>query len=178
MANLRDVARAVEQRGARKLARGSVVLPLPIFEGQYAGRFGVLDGERLQEFEQFTTRESVPPDEANEVAADFIADALRQVLGCSEAGGTFDPLEHDDGRPVRFDQDFAEALELEPPAGVTLDSMAAVVLAVFSVEAEARVELNTAALQGFAIRLLEWMQDTSRHVQDELAGESVGGPKS
>lgn len=174
MANLRDVAQQVEQRSKRKHARGSVDLPLPLYEGTYAARFGVLDGERLTEFEQAATRE-LSEEEALELNAEFVADACR-TIGVVE-GGKFDPLRHDDGRAVRFDQDFAELLSLERADGEAIDSMAGVVLAVWTVEEDdgeggVKLATNVAALSLFAQRLLVWMQDTNREVEGELAGGS------
>lgn len=169
MANLREVAKAVEKRAGKKLARGTIDLPLPIFGGEYGARFGVLNAERLAEFEDMTSNETVTAEEALEVAADFVADSCRVILARPEDGKDFAPLEHDDGRPVRFDQDFAEALGLEPPDGQALDSMTDVVYAVWTTDTG---EVNPAALNRFAIRLLNWSQNTSRKVEGELAGES------
>jgi hypothetical protein len=171
MANLRDVARSVEQRAKHKLARGAVTLPLPIFDGQYLGRFGVLDQDRIAEFERLRD----PDADSVEAAAEFIADALRYVMARPDDGAVPVKLTHDDGRPVRFDEDFAEMLGLEPAPGRELASMADVVLACWTVEDDDGERMVSAiAVDLFGARLLDWMQDTSRLVEGELVGESNG----
>lgn len=174
MANLRDVAQQVEQRSKRKHARGSVVLPLPLYEGSYAARFGVLGEERLAEFEQAVTQDLTDED-AVDIITDFVAEACR-VIGVVD-GRKFDALRHDDGRPVRFDQDFAELLKLERADGEPIDSMAAVVRAVWTVEegddeGGTKLVMNVSALSVFGHRLRQWMEDTNREVEGELVGGS------
>lgn len=171
MGNLRDVARSVEQRAKSKLARGAVTLRLPIYDGQYLGRFGVLSQERIAEFERLRD----PDADSVEAAAEFIADALRYVMARPDDGSVPVKLTHDDGRPVRFDKDFAEALGLEPPPGGELSSMADVVLACWTTEDdEGERVVSAIALDLFGARLLDWMQDTTRLVEGELVGESNG----
>lgn len=170
MANLREVAAAVEKRGKPKLARSTVVLPLPLYGGAYAVRYGLLDADRLADFEA-DTETAETPDESTELAALLVADACRHVMCDGER------LTHDDGRPVRFDEEFAEALGLAPPPGKDkIASMADVVLACWTTQDpddDARA-VNVTALNQFAIRLLNWMQDTSARVEGELVGESQG----
>lgn len=181
MAKLTDVAARIEQRTQAKLARSSVILELPLYEGQYAGRFGLLPEETQREFERLAERaqrDELPYEEAMDAAADMIGDACRQVLARSEPGGPYEPLEHDDGRPVRLDEDFARALTLERGDGKPIDSSGGVVIACWTVEGPGGdLEVNTAAVQGFAIRLLTFMQDTRRPVEGEIVGEAVGGRK-
>lgn len=177
MASLKDAAAAIERRGAAKLVRASVLLPLPIFEGQYAGRFGILPPERLQVFDE-VMQDSAGRDEGSaqalRTAADFIADSCRQLHARLEPGGPFEPLTHDsDGRPVRFDAEFAETVGLDPPDGAAkFEGMEEVVLACWTTD---EGEVSSVALHGFGIRLLGFMQDTTRDVEDELVGESRGG---
>jgi hypothetical protein len=171
MGNLRDVAQSVQKRSAHKLARGTVTLPLPIFDGHYLARFGVLDADRIAEFERL----SDPGADAYEAAADFIADACRYIMARPEGGAVPVKLTHDDGAPVRFDERFAEALELEPAPGRELASMTDVVFAVFTVEDDdGERTVSAIALDLFGSRLLDWMRDTSRLVEGELVGESNG----
>lgn len=172
MGNLREVAARVEKRAGRKLARGTVDLPLPLYDGNYGGRFGVLDGERLAEFEQIREGD-ITPEQALDIGAELISDACRQILARDERG-KWEPLTHDDARPVRFDEEFAEALALEPsPESDAIESGADVVLAVWTVEGDDGERLvSTPALNLFAIRLLEWMTDTSKRIEGELAGGS------
>jgi hypothetical protein len=171
MANLRDVARSVEKRAAHKLARGTVTLPLPLYDGQYLARFGVLDPDRIAEFERL----SDPNEDTYEAAADFIADACRCILARPDDASVPVKLTHDDGRPVRFDQEFAEALGLEPAPGRELASMTDVVFAAWTVEdEEGERAVSAIALDLFGAKLLDWMRDTSRLVEGELVGESNG----
>jgi hypothetical protein len=175
MANLQDVAASVEKRAKRKLARGTVTRTLPVFDGQYVGRFGVLAMERIRAIEQ-AVEGDISDDESVDIAAGFIADSCRVILARPDAGAKLEPLAHSDGRPVRFDEGFAEALGLEPaPGREAFTGMHDVVLACWTVEEEdgARA-LNVPALNVFSIALLEWMQDTSRLVEGELVGESNG----
>src|SRR3954469_5173354 len=171
MANLVDVARSVEQRSKRKLAPGAVTLPLPLYDGQYLGRFGVLSPDRIAEFERLRD----PAEDALEGAAEFIADALRYVMARPEDGDKPVRLVHDDGAPVRFDQRFAEALGLEAAPERKLESMVDVVFAVWTVEGDdGDRAVNGIALDLFGSRLLDWMQDTSALVVGELVGEFNG----
>jgi hypothetical protein len=171
MANLRDVARSVEQRAAHKLARGAVTLPLPLYDGHYLGRFGVLDPERISEFERLRD----PSADALEAAADFIADSCRYLMARPEGSSVPVKLTHDDGRPVRFDADFAEAVGLEAAPGRELASMTDVVFAAWTVEDDdGERAVSTIALDLFGSKLLEWMRDTTRLVEGELVGESNG----
>jgi hypothetical protein len=184
MARLTDVAAKIETRTTAKLARSSVVLELPLYDGQYAGRFGLLPDETQREFERLAERaqaDELEPAEAINAAADMIADSCRRILARSEPGGPYEPLEHDDGRPVKFDEDFAKLLGLRLPDEQPIGSMADVVRACWTVEDDAgdegTLEVNTTALQGFAIRLLRFMQDTRAPVEGEVVGEAVGGRK-
>jgi hypothetical protein len=171
VANLKQTARDIEARAKRKLARGTVDLALPIFDGAYGARFGVLGSERLAELEAIGADESMTAEAANDAAAEFVFDACRQILARGDGKG-YEPLTHDDGRPVRFDEEFAEALELEPPAGKpSIGSGADVVLSCWTTDTG---ELNGPALNNYAIRLLTWMQDTTSRVEGELVGESQG----
>ena len=174
MASLREVAREVERRSARKFARGSVVLPLPLYESQYAARFGVLGAERLAEFERIG--ESFTVEQNTEACADFIAEACRQILGRGTAGGKYEELTHDDGRPVLFDVDFAEALELPAPPGKDKhEGLSDVVLSCWMSDDG---EVITTALNAFAVKLVGWMTDTARAVEGEIAGESLATRRS
>lgn len=169
MAKLTEVAAAIEKRTTQKLARGSVVLELPLYDGQYAGRFGVLADEVQAEFERAAQDPDVSRERSLEVAGELIADSCRAILARSQAGGAFEPLEHDDGRAVRFDQDFAATLELERGDGKPVESMADVAVAVWTVETDdGKLEVNTAALNAFAIRLVEWMANTRAPVEGEV----------
>lgn len=175
MANLREVVAVVEARGKPKYARATVMLPLPLFGGAYSARFGVLDAERLSEFET-VANSGAEMEPAAEMAftAGFVSDACR-VICANDDAGTPEALTHDDGRAVRFDEEFCAALGLNPPPGVTeFKSGADVVLACWAVESDSERAVNVAALSGFANRLFDWMQDTSRRVQGELVGESQG----
>lgn len=174
MPSLREVAQAVQTQTKRKLARGSVVFLLPIYEGRYAARFGVLDAERVGEVERMEDHAS--PTEVLEAQALFIADACQVILGAAEPGGKRGALTHTDGRPVRFDEEFAEALELEPaPDHGPFASSADVVLACWTAEDDdGKRALNSIALNLFALRLLEWMSDTRAAVEGELVGGSNG----
>lgn len=176
MANLRDVARTVEQRSKHKLARGSLVLPLPLYDGQYLARFGVLSPDRIAEFERLRD----PDASVLEAAAEFIADACRYLMARPADSSVPVKLTHDDGDPVRFDQRFAEALELEPAPGRQIESMADVVYAVFTVEDpdDGERAVSGIALDRFGTKLLDWMQDTARLVEGELVGESNGARPS
>lgn len=172
MANLTDVAQRVAQRSKHKLARGTVDLPLPIYEGQYAGRFGVLDADGIIAFEREMEQANADDSDLTERIAQFVADSCRVVLARSEAGGEYEKVTHDDGRPVRFDEDFASALDLTLPDDEKIGSMADVVRAVWCVEdSDGGVQVNSPALNTFGTQLLGWMQDTSQ----EIAGELVGG---
>lgn len=175
MANLREVAAAVEARGKPKYARATVLLPLPLFGGAYSARFGVLDAERLAEFEAIlSSGAELPPEEELALTAGFVSDACRQLSVMSEDGKP-EALMHDDGRQVRFDEEFCEALGLAPPPGrEKFESGADVVLACWTVESDGERAINATALNGFSNRLFDWMQDTSRRVQGELVGESQG----
>lgn len=171
MANLREVAASVEKRSKRKLARGTVTLRLPVRDGEYLARFGVLDSERIAEFERLRD----PDADGSEAAAEFISDACRCIMARPDDELTAVKLTHDDGRPVRFDQGFAEALDLEPAPGHELASMADVVLACWTVEDDdGERTVSAIALDRFGANLLDWMQDTSRLVEGELVGESNG----
>lgn len=174
MATLKDAAAAIEKRGAQRLVRSSVVLPLPIFEGQYAARFGVLPPARLDAFEASGRGEDLTDEESHRVAADLLADSCRYLLARLEPGGEFVKLTHDsDGRPVRFDAEFAETIGLEPLGdATTFEDMADVVLACWTTDDG---EVSGIALQQFTIRLLGWFRDTARTVEGELAGEALGG---
>lgn len=174
MANLREVAKEVERRASAKFVRGSVVLPLPVYEGQYAARFGVLGAERLAEFERLG--ESFTVEQNTEACADVIAESCRRILGRSAAGGRYEELTHDDGRPVLFDVDFAEALGLPPPPGKDkLEGLSDVVMACWMSDDG---EVITTALNSFAVRLVGWMTDTARAVEGEIAGESLATRQS
>lgn len=174
MARLTDVAAKIEQRTTAKLARGSVVLELPLYEGQYAGRFGVLPDDVQAEFERVAQDPDVPREKALEVAGDLIASSCRVILGRSVAGGEYERLEHDDGRPVRFDEDFARALGLERGDGKPIEDMAGVVIACWTT---AEGDVNTAALNTFAIRLVTWMTDTRAPLEGEVVEGPPGGRK-
>lgn len=180
MASLREVAAAVEARGKPKLARATVLLPLPLYDGAYAARFGVLDAERLKEFEEVANSGAeMEPDAEVAFVAGFVSDACRQVYAQNGDGPeklTHDPIGTATPRPVRFDEEFAEALGLKPPGEQgEFSSGADVVLACWTVEDEdGERAVNVAALSGFANRLFDWMQDTSKRVQGELVGESQG----
>lgn len=174
MANLRDVAREVEARGAKKLARGTVDMPLPLYGGkEYGARFGVLDSDRLDEMTKLAEGQTeISAQEALEANAQFVADACRVILKVD--GKKREKLTHDDQRPVLFDEDFAEVLGLQLPHGRPIDSAMACVLAVFTVQDEdGQIELNAAGVTTLAINLLVWMQDTAKKVEGELLGESV-----
>lgn len=178
MGNLRDVAKAVEQRSKQKLARGSVKITLPLYGGAYAARFGVLDPDKLESFyEKVQGEEKITPGEAVEIYAQFIADACRQLL--AKDGGKWEPLTHDDGRHVRFDEEFAETLALALPDGEAIDSMSGVVRAVWTVDdGDGRTEINVAALNMFSLNLAGWMGDTTKRVEGEIVGESSARPSS
>lgn len=171
MASLKEAARMIEQRKAQKLARGRVVLELPIYEGEVAGRFGVLDDDALGEFEALVERGNVSRQEALDAGAQFIADACRGMLARTEPGGPYEPMTHDDGRPVLFDEEFAETFGLEH-RGAAPTSSTDVVFAVFTTEDG---DVNTAALNVFAIKLLGWMQNTAGPVEGEVVGGLLGG---
>jgi hypothetical protein len=174
MANLREVAREVERRSVHKFARGTVVLPLPVYEGQYAARFGVLGAERLAEFER--VGETYTIEQNMEACADVIAEACRQILGRGKAGGKYEELTHDDGRPVLFDVDFAEALDLPAPPGKDKhEGLSDVVMACWTSDDG---EIITTALNAFAVKLIGWMTDTARAVEGEIAGESLATRQS
>lgn len=174
MANLREVAKDVERRSAAKFARGSIVLSLPIYEGQYAARFGVLPAERLVEFERLG--ESFTVEQNTEACADLIGEACRQILGRRKAGGPYEELTHDDGRPVLFDVDFAEALDLPAPPGKDKhEGLSDVVLSCWMSDDG---EVITPALNSFAVKLVGWMTDTARAVEGEIAGESLATRRS
>ena len=117
-------------------------------------------------------------EEEAETIGQFVADACRGVV-LAKSSERRERLTHDDGRPVKFDQGFAEALGLVMADGDPPASSAEVVLAVWSVEDadDGTVSVNTTALQGFGMRLLEFMQDTTRPVLGELAGKSLAAPK-
>ena len=170
MGNLREVHAAVEKRGAQKLSRASVLLPLPIFEGEYAARFGVLNGDRIQEMISASSGD-VSSDDHLLIAAEFIADACRQVYARPEAGSKYEPLTHEDGDRVRFDIGFAEVLEL---GELREQSGAAVVVAMWTND---EGTVSDVMLHRFGARLLDFMQDTTAEIAGELAGESVGGPQ-
>jgi hypothetical protein len=180
MANLKAAAAKIEQRTKAKLARGAVSLPLPIFEGQYGARYGVVSEEAMDRFEKIAEKAEVTRHEAVEVAAEFIADACRTILARTGPDDPWEALQHDDGRPVRFDEDFVEALGLEPaegeyaPEGGVIASDVDAVLAVFVTDTG---ELNTAALNQHAGRLLTWMQNTEAPVIGELVEGPQGGPR-
>lgn len=183
MANLKQTAAKIEQRTSAKLARGTVTLELPVYDGQYAARFGVLDEASIEALTTLQVKMMNATEanvhEALEAAAQVIADASRRIVARSEKGGEYEPLEHDDGRPVLFDQEFAEALDLEAAPGYELDSMAGVVLACWVVEdAENERALSALDLVAFAEKLGNWMQNTRAPVEGEVVEGPLGGPKS
>lgn len=171
MADLRQTVEQVSKRVAHARARSTVDLPLPIYEGNYVGRFRVLDQDRIRELQ------NVEDDDTAAGAAEFIADACK-VICVRQPNGKVEPLT-DAGHPVRFDETFAEAVNLEPPNGkASHDSAADVVLACWSLEPEedgSPPVLNENALQSFGVRLIDWMEDTNRRVVGELAGKSPNG---
>lgn len=168
MANLKQTAAQIERRTKSKLARGTVDLELPIYDGQYAGRFGVV-GEQVQdEMMEAVNTPGADRARALEATATFIAQSCRTLLGRGTKGGKMETLEHEDGRPVRFDLEFAEALELDAADGFPLDRMEAVVLACWVNDEGV---LNDMALGKFVEALARWMTDTRR----EIEGEVVGG---
>lgn len=163
-----DLRTAVEQvKAATKSARprATILLPLPIYEGRFAAEFRVLDPERFRVFAESSADESKDEDERFREALDFIADACRQIHALID--GKPEPLEAD-GVPVRFDQRFANALGLE----LESESAAAVVQACWSLDDGS---VNRLALNAYGVRLIEWMEDTTRRVEGELLGESSGG---
>jgi hypothetical protein len=180
MPELQTAVDAVKARTKRARARGTVDLPLPIYEGQFAGRFGVLDPDRLDAFVRETMevadldREDPARKAANlEACCSLIADACRTILARTEQGGRFEPLTVTDSagtRPVRFDQDFAEALGLELDA----NTREAVVRAVWTLDDGSLADVM---LNRFAGSVLDFSRDTTREVEDELAGESLPGPR-
>lgn len=176
MATLKQTAAKIEAEVESKLARGTVTLPLPVYGGRYAARFGVLgnDAQNALEaaIEALTAEDS---HEAEEVTGQIVADACRVILAKTDARGEWEPLQHEDGRPVRFDEEFASELGLDPAPGHPIDSMAAVVLACW-VTTEG--DLASQALIAYVERLMGWMTDTARPVEGEIVEGPLGGPKS
>lgn len=178
MGNLRDVARRVEARSGGKLARATVVRMLPLYGGAFAARFGMLPMDAIRAIEQ-QAEAGMDDDASLDLTAGFVADACRQLY--AREGGGLEALTHDDGSPVRFDEQFAEVLGLEPiPGRDAFEGSHDVVLACWVVEDPEGGErmLNVPAVNAYSIELLEWMQDTTRRVEGEVVGESNGTLKS
>jgi hypothetical protein len=186
MANLKAAAQKIDAEVGEKLARSRVTLPLPIYAGRYAGRFAPLEQDTLGEVGELANLAAdggslSPEDErkAMETLALAVFDSCRVILARTSKDGGWERLEHDDGRPVRFDADLAEVLELEVPEGYELDS-AGVVIACWSTKDEdtGKVSLNESALGTFATGLISWTNDTTKPVEDEIVEGPHGGPKS
>lgn len=166
---LSEVVEVVKAQAERVLPRSTVDLVLPVYDGAFAARFGVLDPDALETaHDRLTSSENVA-DNA-QACCDFLADACR-VICRRQPEGEATPLEHDDSTPVRFDSRFAESLGLS----LAEENAAAVVRACWTTEDGT---LSAMALDAFATRLLGWMQDTSRPVVGELLGESQGSRPS
>ena len=156
-----DLAAAAKQIKAeveQLRPRDHVFRPLPFGAGRFIGRFGIIPSERLDEI--------VNGDEDRDTGnALIVADACQQICYLNGTGVP-EPLTHADGSPVRFDQGFAETLELGH-AGSAAD----VVKQCWSLE---NGELSYLALRDFGDNLIRWMNDTTRPLLDELVGESQG----
>jgi hypothetical protein len=171
MARLTEVASRIERDVSHKLARGTLVLPLPVYEGSYAAQFGVADAARMDEFAETMGRD-VPADETVAEAAQFIADTCRRIL--ARDGKGWEALEHEDARPVRFDEDFAKTLGLRLPGDVEPASSSDVVLACWVTD---EGDIANAAIASLSIRLLNWMKDTRAPVEGEIVQGLPGGRK-
>lgn len=174
--DLRQVQAELERRGKRKRAPGSILLPTPLYGGAIAARFRVLPPEEIAKMGD-AFGEDTPADDpdANALAAaEFVSDACRHLESRNAATGKWEPLTVNGAR-VGFDQSLAEVLGLE----IEEDSAAAVVKAAWTTEDDdGEAQFNAVALTGYALRLLGWMQDTSRPVEDAIVGEAHGGPTS
>lgn len=167
--DLQAAADIVRKRVDQMPARGTVNLPLPVGEGRWGAKFGLLKPAEL-EAAQVKIAQAVKADDKAQAIAEFVADSCRCILVQTDDGWQ---EVTDGGRPVRFGEAFAEALgmtDFDPEAG-----MAGVVLACWTVDDET---LNLMALDAFADRLLRWTFDTNRPVVGELVGESLGSPSS
>jgi hypothetical protein len=171
--NLTEAVGQVKDEVERRQPRSTVDLRLPIDEGRWAGRFKVLRAQRVQTMlETLETASTIDDDDERAAvvlgqAAMFLVDSCQQMLMVQE-NGTGEPLTHGDGLPVRFDERFAEALELELKG----KSGEAVVNACWQMD---NGEVNDNALAGFVTALVEWMQNTARPIAGELLGESQAG---
>lgn len=184
MARLTDVAAKIEREAEAKLARGSVVLELPVYGGRYAARYGLLGVEALDAFQETLDKLAARDTDLEagyEAGAQFIADACRAILARSgeDDKAKWEDLAHDDGRPVLFDEDFAAALKLTGRDGVKIDSAVACVQACWVTQNDDGEpgEFSAAAFTNYAGDLYAWMQDTRLPVVGEIVGGLPGGRK-
>lgn len=153
-------------------ARGTVTLPLPVGDGRWGARFGVLDPEKRDAMHA-RARAAVTPDEEARAMAGFVADSCRSiVVRVEEDGETSWEDVTAQGQPVVFGKPFAKALGY---AGDDLDSMEDVVLLCWTTDDGT---LNMEALGNFSDLLMAWAQDTNRRVAGEVLGESRAGRPS
>jgi hypothetical protein len=160
--DLAAAARDVKADLDRLRPRDTVDRPLPFAGGRLVGRFGLIPEDRYEALLQ----EKLD----NDAAALTIVESCRGLL-LRSADGSLEELRHDDGRSVRFDLAFARAFDLQPAE----ETGVAIVLECWKTEGG---DVNFLALRGFAMVLMNWMDDTSQPLVDEIVGKSPAGPTS
>lgn len=159
MPDLAAVAQQIKAEVEQLRPRDHVFRPIPFGGGMLVGKFGMLPPERIEEVL------GGEDEDRDTVTALMIADSCQQICHLNGTGKP-EPMTHDDGRPVRFDKEFAKAFDLPEPG-----SAADVVKACWSLEDGSLAYL---ALRKFGDGLFTWMEDTTRPLLDELVGESRG----
>lgn len=142
----------VRARREERVADEHLDLPVPTWGGELVARFRVVDSVI---FERIAKRlQSGKTDTGAD--ADFLCAACAGVFVRDDDG----PLEAVlcDGKPVAFDKGLADVL------GVEVERAREVVYYL--------VKDNQLALSLFAVKVINWMQDTSAEVEGQIVGEA------
>ena len=142
----------VRARRDERIADEHLDLPVPTWGGELVARFTVVDTDVLERITKRLQAGKADPG----ADADFLVAACTGVF-VREDDGPLEAVTHD-GQPVAFDKRLAVVL------GIDAERAREVV--------DYLVKGNRLALGSLAVRVLNWMQDTSVEVEGQIVGEA------
>ena len=141
----------IKARRDERAADEFLDLPIPTWGGELVARYEVVDRDTL---ERMIARRNP----SAQVDADFLVRACSGIYMLDGDTGELVPVPgHYEGEVARYDAALGEALSLDAGSGREL------VTYLF--------RDNVVAISSHALKVLRWMQDTSREVDDALLGE-------
>lgn len=155
-----SIVEQLRARRAERLADEHLDLPIPTWEGQLVARYRVVRGEEVRKLLQRAST-----GRADQTAdASFLVTACEQVFAMDDEGRMV-VLRRPDGMPMRYEPALGELV-----AGERFERAVALVYHLFAD--------NDLAISSHALKLAQWMQDTSREVEGAIVGEAPTGRSS